>query len=287
MTELATTTAPATFSLVPTSFDDAVKISKTLAASQLVPKDYQGKAENCFVAIAWGQELGLAPLQALQNIAVINGRPAIWGDAALAIVMAHPEFEDIEEKVDGEGDKMIATCTIKRRNRSPVVRTFSAADAKKAGLWEKQGPWTQYRSRMMQLRARGFGLRDAFPDALKGFKTVEEVQDYDEKDITPPSRPSVVMPTATAATKAEAEQAEIVDTTTGEITQPEAEPQAQSVEGEATVSEGQLRLIRAKLKSANIDEAVLCEAMGDLPSVAAIPAARCNHVFEWIKKYQA
>ncbi len=42
----------------------------------------------------------------------------------------------------------------------------------------KQGPWTQYPERMLKLRARGFTLRDAFPDVLKGIKAREEVEDY-------------------------------------------------------------------------------------------------------------
>ena len=60
----------------------------------------------------------------------------------------------------------------------------------KAGLWAKSGPWTQYPKRMMQMRARGFALRDKFADALGGLITVEEAQDYQvvdmpEKDVTP------------------------------------------------------------------------------------------------------
>jgi hypothetical protein len=70
---------------------------------------------------------------------------------------------------------------IKRRDRSAVVRTFSEADAKKAGLWGKSGPWAQYPARMLQMRARGWALRDAFPDALKGLGIREEVQDYQVK----------------------------------------------------------------------------------------------------------
>jgi hypothetical protein len=54
--------------------------------------------------------------------------------------------------------------------------------AKKAGLLAKGGVWTQYTERMLKLRARGFSLRDAFPDALKGIKPREEVEDYIETE---------------------------------------------------------------------------------------------------------
>ena len=59
-------------------------------------------------------------------------------------------------------------------------RKFSVADAKKAHLWGRRGPWENYPERMLQMRARGFALRDSFPDALKGVITVEEAQDFPE-----------------------------------------------------------------------------------------------------------
>lgn len=314
MTELATT-APAGFSLVPASFHEAKEVADYLSKSDLVPKDYQGKPSNIVVAMAWGSEVGLKPLQALQNIAVINGRGSIWGDAALALCMSRPEFEDIEERIEGEGDARVAICTVKRKGRTPVTRKFSVEDAKKSGLWQTQAkverrgqngstymkdndsPWYRFPERMLQMRARGFALRDSFPDAMRGLYLAEELQgDLPEKDITPlASRPAVVMPTATAtaapAAAGEPVDADFVDPDTGEIipgNEPEqpAEPVTQVAEGEATVSDGQLRVLRARLKAANIDESVLAEAMG-LPSVAAIPASKCNHALDWIKKYSA
>lgn len=158
------------------SFTEMSRFCKAVINSGLAPKSFNSP-EAVMVAIQHGMELGLAPMQALQSIAVINGRPVIYGDAALALATAHPSFLDIEETTDGT----TATCVIKRRDRSAVVRTFSEADAKKAGLWGKSGPWAQYPARMLQMRARGWALRDAFPDALKGLGIREEVQDYQVK----------------------------------------------------------------------------------------------------------
>ena len=191
-TELSTTTTPAR-GLALASFDDAFRFSKMVAASEFAPKDFRGKPESCLLAIQHGSEIGLSPMQSLQNIACINGRPAIWGDAALAVAMASPVCESVTETIDGEGDNMVATCTAKRRGyEKPTVVRFSVADAKKAGLWGKSGPWTQYPRRMLQLRARGFALRDAFPDVLKGLVTAEEAQDYPTTPAT--AEPVVVRP---------------------------------------------------------------------------------------------
>jgi len=161
------------------SFDDAFRFSKMVAASEFAPKDFKGKPESCLLAIQHGSEVGLSPMQSLQSIAVINGRPTIWGDAALALVQACPVCEYVREYMEGEGDSLTAVCEAKRQGYpSPSVSRFSVADAKKAGLWGKSGPWTQYSSRMLQLRARGFALRNAFADALRGLVTAEEAQDY-------------------------------------------------------------------------------------------------------------
>ncbi len=161
------------------TFADAMKFGETVANSEFAPKDFRGKPASCMLAIQAGAEIGLAPLQALQSIAVVNGRPAVFGDAALAVAKASPVCEYVTESVDGDGEQMVATCTAKRRGYpQPTVVKFTVADAKKAGLWGKAGPWTQYPKRMLQMRARGFALRDAFPDVLKGLVTAEEAQDY-------------------------------------------------------------------------------------------------------------
>ncbi len=197
-TELSTNTTP-TRGLALATFDDAFRFASMVAKSDFAPKDFRGKPESCLLAIQHGSEIGLSPMQSLQNIACINGRPAIWGDAALAVAMASPVCEYVREQIDGDGEAMAAWCEAKRRGyEKPTVARFSVADAKKAGLWGKSGPWTQYPRRMLQLRARGFALRDAFPDVLKGLVTAEEAQDYQQPEPVREPTPSVVKVTPVA-----------------------------------------------------------------------------------------
>lgn len=184
MTDL-TINAPS-FSLAPKSLDEALKFADVLAKSSIVPKDFNGNPGNILVAIQWGMELGLQPMQAMQNIAVINGRPSLWGDAVIALVRGSPLCESIIESIDGD----TATCRVKRRGEPEQSRSFSMADAKAAGLSGKAGPWTQYPKRMLQMRARAFALRDVFPDVLRGMPIAEEVMDMGERDVTP-SQPRV------------------------------------------------------------------------------------------------
>lgn len=162
-----------TFSLAPQNLDEALKFADYLANSDIVPKDFQRKPANILVAVQWGMELGLQPMQAMQSIAVINGRPSLWGDAVIALVRSSPLCEYVYESDDGE----TATCRVKRVGEEEQARTFSMADATQAGLKGKQGPWAQYPKRMRQMRARSFALRDVFPDVLRGMPMAEEVQD--------------------------------------------------------------------------------------------------------------
>lgn len=163
--------------LRPQTFDQLTIFAEMAARSTLVPGDYKGNPGNIMVAVQMGSEIGLAPMQALQNIAVINGRPAVFGDAMLALCKNSPLWGGIKESVSGTGDAMVATCEIHRKDDNPVVVTFSVENAKKAELWGKRGPWQQYPQRMLQMRARGFALRDAFPDVLKGLISADEAQD--------------------------------------------------------------------------------------------------------------
>ena len=160
--------------LIPNSLDTQWQMANIFASSGLAPKGME-KVATLFTAIQLGAEVGLAPMQAIQNIAVVNGRPTLWGDAQLALVRTHPDFDFIKERVEGSGPNMTATCEVKRKSDvMSVVQTFSVEDAKRANLWGKQGPWSQYPKRMLQMRARGFALRDAFTDVLKGLSMSRE-----------------------------------------------------------------------------------------------------------------
>ena len=181
MNALTKTAAPGMV-LRPQNFAELVQFAQMAARSSMVPPQYKGQPESIMLAIQMGSELGLPPMQSLQNVAVINGRPAVWGDAVVGLCRQSAACKDIVEIMSGEGDKMVATCTAIRVGAEPVVRTFSVEDAKKAGLWGKSGPWQQYPRRMLQMRARGFAVRDAFPDVLRGLITSEEAADMPAPD---------------------------------------------------------------------------------------------------------
>lgn len=179
------------FGYIPQTYEQAWDYAKKIANTSIVPKDFRGKSEEVFVAMQLGAEVGLAPLSAIQNVAVINGRPSIWGDSMLALIMNHRAYESHEEYLENEDDpeKMTGVHTIIRKGHKPHTIRFSVADAKTARLWGKEGPWTNYPKRMLRLRARGWALRDKFADALRGMITREEADDY--PGVTINAEPSI------------------------------------------------------------------------------------------------
>lgn len=213
------------FTLTPRTLDEAIQFAQIIARSELAPKDYRNKPDNVLVAVQFGGEIGLSPMQALQGIAVVNGRPTVWGDAALALVMASGLCESIDELNPEEALQTGAgKCIVKRRGQPvPVTRSFTVEEAKKANLWEKDSPWRTYPGRMLQMRARAFALRDAFPDVLKGVGIREEVE-----DIPVETTPTIMIPRAlapTAATPDHQPSPEPASTTAAPVT---LEPPSQS-----------------------------------------------------------
>lgn len=211
--------------IIPQNIDDAYRLAGMIHVSGMAPTSFKTK-EAITVALMHGLEVGLPPMMALQSIAVINGRPTLWGDGALALVRATGLLEAFDEWIDGAGDNMIAYCKIKRRGEQPITHSFSVADARKAGLWNKAGPWQQYPRRMIAMRPRSWCLRDTFADVLKGLRIAEELMDtpVEVKDISPPSPPAVPLtpPPAPPA-------APLIDASNAAPDSLEASPQAEQL----------------------------------------------------------
>lgn len=143
--------------------------------------------ESSVVAMIHGARLGLDPLAAVQGIAVVNGRPTLWGDQLAAAVKGSSVFGGERVEYFGTGDDAGCRVTVWRKGdeANPTVETFTVRDANRAGLWGKPGPWKQYPRQMLFNRARAFAYRHAFPDALMGMRFREEEEDAAPVDVTP------------------------------------------------------------------------------------------------------
>jgi len=190
--------------LIPTNLDELQRLAGLMFASGLMPTSIKTK-EAVAVAVMAGLEVGLSPMAAVQNIAVINGRPSIWGDAMLAIVQSSGLLEDYrEDPIKLPSGEVIGFRAMARRKGQgePIENTFTMDDAKRAKLAGKTGPWSEYPQRMMKLRARAFTLRDGFADVLKGMRSREEENDI--IDVTPLEERAALPPMPRAVEAAQA-----------------------------------------------------------------------------------
>lgn len=161
--------------------------AKELAQSNLLPDSFIKKPENVLIALQYGNELGLQPMQALKNIIVINNKPSLSADIMVAIAMKHSDFKGIKYETfkDKNGKTISAKCTIKREFGNEISEfsgEFSLEDAERAGLLKKD-IWIKYPIEMLENRAKTRACKRAYPDALSGFYTPEEERENIENEI--------------------------------------------------------------------------------------------------------
>jgi len=212
--------------IVPQSFEDVQRLATMAVASGLWKGDRkdsdQQKHAKATMAIMQGLECGVPPMQAVQSIAVINGKCVMYGDLLTALLWANGF--DIEQTITGSGDQKTATCTITRPNGKKVTRSFSVADAKRARLWDDRAtvkkqwdgkwedkpndsPWFRFPERMLGWRALGWCQKDGASDVTKGLTIREDVEaDVPMRDITPPTDALELPDIPTEAPQIEAEE---------------------------------------------------------------------------------
>lgn len=136
------------------------------------------RPEHVARIILAGNEIGLSEAQSLDTIMLCNGKATIYGDGAMALVLASGVCESIKEWIEGEGNEMVAKCRLKRVGMEEEVWSYSVTDATTAELWDKKPVWKKHPKRMLQMRARGFAFRDRMADVLRGLILYEEALDY-------------------------------------------------------------------------------------------------------------
>lgn len=220
------------WNITPENFDKFQKMAELIASSDIVPKDFKGKPGNVIVAIQMGTEVGLAPMQALQSIAVISGRPGLFGGAPLALVRRSGLLEIHKEEWDAK--TQTATVTVKRRgDPDPITHTFSMEDAKKIkqkrykngqAFYEVLADKDTYKNfprRMCTFRSRGFCLWDKFPDVLKGLAPAETLDGIsDDAIVDTTATPTYATPKPASGNGAPAAPAPALDPAPAESDDP-------------------------------------------------------------------
>jgi len=263
------------------TLEDVQRLAKLVMASGLIPPTLN-TPEKISIALLHGMEIGLPPMMSLQRIAVINNMPSLWGDGALALVEASGRLLYMDEYIEGgnlDDSNTYAVCELHRKGKpKPIRRTYSIGDARRAGLLGK-GPWKSNPGRMLQMRARGFALRDSFPDVLGGLYLHEEIEGEEAatpsrqmKDVTPIEEEPEGPPPAPSAPP----RAPIIEAERDEELEDELPPEPKTNAVLLSMADGTARVLDARN---------LPPFPGDLPVPSRLPVLAFEEMTEVLDDY--
>lgn len=243
--------------IVPRSIEEVFRVAKAVIMAGLAPDSYTRErgqdlpedkvVSRVVVGIMKGAEVGLPPITALSTIAIINNRPCIWGDGAVALIQSSGRLEKMTIEDIGEvpgadagtGDfppsygKRVTMWRVGQVE--PYIGEFTVGDAKRAHLWmsPKRTPWIEHPKRMLKWRAAGQPASDGFADCLMGLAIREIVEDL-PPDAPPPADVSFLDDAAPAPQQIAAP----TDQPIGEVT---LSPGASAPEPASPANEGEQR----------------------------------------------
>lgn len=170
---------------VVTEQNDVISLQKRQLAA-LVEGGFLPKGctkEEAFARVVAGASMGMKPIQALNGIAMINGKPTLHSDSIPCTVMASGLVNGMKYKFEGEGDNMSCTFYVRRKGIDEYQEwTYSMEDARKAGLLANP-VWQKHTKKMLFNRARTWCFRNTFPDVIGNVYTPEEVEEAEFEEI--------------------------------------------------------------------------------------------------------
>ncbi|QNQ90739.1 hypothetical protein GP475_08875 [Corynebacterium poyangense] len=145
------------------AMQSAHQLATGLCATQMVPSTYRDKPDDGAAAILYGAELGLKPLQALQQIFVVRGKPAIYARTMVALLKAKGyTFSTVEDTPEA----------VTVRGTSPSGETEEARwtleRAKRAGYTKSNEKYQTDPQAMLYAKAASEVCRKLAPDVLLG-----------------------------------------------------------------------------------------------------------------------
>lgn len=169
------------------SFSSAVRMANALAASTIVPKDYQNNTANCIIALEMASRLAISPMMVMQNLYVVNGRPAWSSQYIIAMINSSKKYKtELQFRFDGDGDNLGCRAWVQDYNDHEVVGPrISMQMAKDEGWLSKNGSkWKTMPEVMLRYRAASFFGRLNCPDMIMGIYSTDEVIEMDPSEYT-------------------------------------------------------------------------------------------------------
>ena len=198
--EQTTELAPVTVWTDKKQFDQLLRAANMLSQTSIIPATYQGKPQDCFVALEMATRMGVSPLVVMQNMYVVKGKPAWAGQACTMFINSCGKFTQVKHVYTGEKGTDSRGCYVTATRISDGIQVngveVTIAMAKAEG-WTANTKWRNMPELMLAYRASAFFARVHCPEALMGVQLADEIYD------TETSRNAKKTSTLTAALKEE------------------------------------------------------------------------------------
>ncbi len=183
---LATKTEESVYASMQT-FENAQRMAKSLAQSNLVPDLYRGQNgfANCLVALEIANRMNMSPLQVMQNMNIIKGKPSWGSQFVIALITGCGRFEDFDYVMSGKGEALACRCVaIRKRDKKKIEGSIVSLKMAKDEGWTSNPKWRTMPEHMLRYRAATFFGRQHVADLLVGIQTEEEIVDIEPVDVT-------------------------------------------------------------------------------------------------------
>ena len=175
------------------AFNQMLRVSQMLSQSSIVPQNYQGKPQDCFIAVELASRMNTSPVFIMQNLYVVKGNPSWSGQACVAMINASGKFCNLKPVYTGKENTDTWGCyfTAVRVSDCEVVNgtEVTIKMAKDEGWYNKpdkygkeSSKWPTMPKQMLAYRAASFFARVYCPEALMGLQTYEEIIDADRRE---------------------------------------------------------------------------------------------------------
>lgn len=164
------------------NFALAQRMAQSLAASTVLPPQYQNNVANCLIALDVASRIGCSPFLVMQNLDIIHNRPTWNSKFIIATLNSCGRFDNIRFEFFGdEGkDSFGCQCIAVNVTTGEIVKgeRITIDMAKKEGWYTRSGSkWPTMPRQMLQYRAASFFSRIYAPDILFGMQSSDEIRD--------------------------------------------------------------------------------------------------------------
>lgn len=161
------------------NFRESFKLARVFSNSSLVPQQYQGKVEDCAIAIDMANRIGVSPLMVMQSLYVVKGKPSWSGQACMSFIKA--KYGEAFPVYVGEKGTDTRGCYIKAISESgeEIIGSTVTIEMAKAEGWTANKKWINMPEQMLVYRASAFFARVYCPEVLMGISIQGEVEDVE------------------------------------------------------------------------------------------------------------